>query len=137
MRRRWLVLSLTLCAVALSDTPAAVKVTQPRAAFVLSGPRGVTLPFQAWVQRHPDNRWVQLEVWNGDLRVQSSGWSIDGDGAAQTQPTYKPLSVTVGPGRYAFRALVCTSVDDDSECERVRGSAVHEVRVCGGSAEDC
>jgi hypothetical protein len=133
--RRGLLLALTLCAVAASDAHD-VRLLQPKAKIVLSGPRGTSLPFQAWVARHPDNRWVQLEVWLDGMRVQSSGWDIDGDAAA-VQPAVKPLIVHLAPGTYAFRVLACSSVTDQSECGRVRASAVQEVRVCAGDLESC
>lgn len=95
-------------------------------------PRGITVDLQAWVARHPDNRWVQLEVWLDDLRVQASGWSIDGADAAAIQPTSKPLTTThLAPGRYELRARVCAAVTDDSGCARERARATMPFHVCG------
>jgi hypothetical protein len=130
---RGVLLTLVLTCVAFTASHD-VRLIQPKAKIVLSGPRGTSLPFQAWVARHPDNRWVQLEVWLDGMRVQSSGWDIDGDAAA-VQPSVKPLIVHLAPGTYAFRVLACSSVTDASECGRVRASVSQEVKVCGG--EDC
>ena len=111
----------------------AVRIMLPAREIVLAGPRGTSVFFQAFVLRHPDNRWVQLEAWEGEVRILASGWDIDGD-SPQIQPTYKPLTLYLGPGRYTLRALACASVTEKSECGRVRASATMELHVCG---EDC
>lgn len=117
--------------------PDAIRFVQPRATVTLAGPRGASnIPIQAWVERHHANRWVQIEVWTNGDRVQSSGWSIDGEDAARLQPTYRPLTATTLPtGRHTFRALVCTSVTEESECDRIRASAELTFHVCGGEDE--
>lgn len=135
MVRRSLVLLLAVLCVAFQKDHD-VKILHPKARLVLGGFKATALPFQAWVERNDAHRFVQLEVWDisgtPHTRVQSSGWSIDGD-SPKFQPTARPLIVHLGPGVYTFRALACTSVTEESECGRVRASASQEVRVCGES----
>jgi hypothetical protein len=131
--RRGIVLALLLGCVALTDTHD-VRFVLPVRPIVLAGPRGVTVAYQAWIKRDARNRWVQLEVWDGEIRIKSDGWDIDGD-AAQVQPAYRPLTVQLGPGRYAFRAFACSAVED-AQCTKVRASAVYAFQVCGESCNE-
>lgn len=135
---RYVVLSCVLLAVAATDSHDKMRVIQPARQIVLSGPRGASVFYQIWLPRHRDNRWVQLEVWDGDLRIQSSGWSIEGEHDAQIQPTMRPLAVHLAPGRYDFRALACSSVTEQNQCGKVRQSVTMPMRVCaGGDVEGC
>ena len=114
-----------------------VKFIQPRSTIVLAGPAGVSqIPLQARIEPHAANRWVQFEVWTGDLVVESQAWSLDGENAAALQPTYRPLHLgRLGHGQHTFRVLVCTTVTDESKCGRVRAMASMIFRVCGGEDE--
>jgi hypothetical protein len=132
--RRGILLALVLCCVALSGpSHDDVRFLLPIRPIVLAGPRGTDVQYQAWVKRHPANRFVQIEVWDGETKIKSDGWDIDGD-SPQIQPTYRALLVRLGPGRYTFRALACTSADE-GQCAKVRASAVLQFRVCGESCD--
>lgn len=62
MGRRVVLLSLCLCLAAQKSHD--VRILHPKARLVMGGFRGASLPFQAFVERHPDHRLMQLEVWD-------------------------------------------------------------------------
>lgn len=138
MRRRVAVLTLALCGVAVTDTPAAVSFTQPRLPIALTSSGWVEIAIRVKVERHPDNRWLDVDIYQDEIRVGGWGTPIDGAEDAALFPAYRPNIQRLSVGRYLFTARACKGTKAEGQrtvCDRPRASAQMAFTVCGGDEE--
>lgn len=110
-----------------------IKFIHPAARIVLSGPRGVEIPVQAWIERHPDNKLFQLEWARHGEKPQIFAKTADGEYEARLFPI-EPINIRLTHGDWEIRALAC-SAERNGLCAQVRARAVMPFKVCGGMEE--
>lgn len=133
MGQRWVVLSLVLLAVALTKDHDPIRFLHPKSRVVLSHPRGVEIPVQVWIERHPEHRLLQLEWARAGETPQRHAQTVDGD-HAKVFPAERWLTIRLTPGEWVITALACSS-HQEALCTRVHDRASMTVRVCGGDEE--
>lgn len=112
-----------------------VRFLHPRARVAIGHPYGVEVPLQAWIARHPENRWFELQ-WGPEGQEPSvHGKSVDGEAEAPVFPAERWLTVRVGCGRQVLTALACTA-HERARCTRWRARASTTLDVqCSGGAQ--
>jgi hypothetical protein len=106
----------------------AVRFVQPVRSLVLAGPSGTTFLLQAWVERHPDNRWVDIS-WVGDNCGGSAGQSLDGEYAEKIIPR-APLKV------HATYGVCELTISVYGAGRKLRARASMPMQICGGGEEN-
>lgn len=139
--RRSLLLGLVLGCVALTGPSHDVTFVQPLRVVWLAGPAGVSVPIQVRVHRHKENRFLDLEVWLDELRVDGYADPIDADEDAAVFPSNAGPHWTpkLGPGRYVVLARACRGSeerDGRTVCRDARAFGRKAFTVCAGSDLD-
>jgi hypothetical protein len=112
--------------VVVTHTVEPLRFIQPRASVALSGPAGVDIPVQLWVENDPENRQLDI-VWRGAGCAGSSSRSLDAEYEAEVQPPTGPFNIRMAPG-------ICTIVAQVlGPGGKVRWSKTFEMRICGGT----
>jgi hypothetical protein len=139
MRHRVAVLVLALTAVAVTDTPEAVRFIQPIRPIVFTVSGSADIALRVRVEPHPENRWLDVDIYQGTVRVGGWGDAIDGEQDAALFPEYKPMIQRLGVGDYVFTARACKGSRLDGErtvCDAPRAVASMRFQVCGGAGEE-
>jgi hypothetical protein len=140
MRHRVAVLVLALTAVAVTDTPESVRFLQPIRPIVFTVSGSADIALRVRVEPHPENRWLDVDIHQGEVRIGGWGHQIDGESAAALSPEYRPLIQRLHVGDYVFTARACKGSRLDGErtvCDLPRASASMRFQVCGGSEDAC
>lgn len=106
-----------------------LRFVQPRASVVLSGMTGVEIPVQLIVERHSENRALEI-AWNGPTCAGRSVMQLDAEFAERLQPPMKAAKIRMGPGKCEIAASVF------GPGGRIRHRRTFVMTVCGG-AESC
>ena len=125
MGKKYAILFLVLCGVALTDTPK-TKFLQPRGTVMLYTPgREHYLPVQWYIARHPDNRAYTVTC-RGACYWSAGPDSMEGEQHEAIMPR-QPVRVEIdSPGMAVFSLFVYGAGG------KVREMVEHRVKVCGG-----
>ena len=132
-------MGLALSAVAVTDTPAAVQFIQPIRPLALTASGSVDVALRVRVEPHPENRWLDVDIYQDDVRVGGFGDPLHGSDGPAIYPVSRSSIQRLAVGRYVFTARACrgTKVEGPrTVCDRVRASASMRFQVCGGAETD-
>jgi hypothetical protein len=116
-----------------------VRFIQPIRPIVFTGSGSVDIALRVRVEPHPENRWLDVDIHQGEVRIGGWGHQIDGESAAALSPEYRPLIQRLGIGDYVFTARACKGSRLDGErtvCDLPRATASMRFQVCGGAVEE-
>lgn len=130
MGKRYAVLMLALCGVALTEPPKTRFLT-PRPRIVVRTPQQeLYVPVQWYIARHPDNR-AYLVTCRGACYWTAGPDSMDGDRHEAILP-WKPVNVALdGYGVATFTLSVFGAGG------KLRETSTTEVKVCGDNETAC
>jgi hypothetical protein len=118
-------------AVGMTGDPPPAKFIHPKSRIALGHPYGVTIPIQAWIERHPDHRLFEIQWARAGEAPMRFSKTVDGEKEARVFPDAAPLKVRLDYGLWTITVLGCTA-HVHAVCTRARVRATTTIAICGG-----
>jgi hypothetical protein len=112
-----------------------IKFIQPKQAIMLGKVGGTEVSIQVLLDLQPEDRWLDVDVMTGELRVGGFSKELEGTNSDSIQPFYKAHVERLGPGSYYILARICRSkevIDNRTACSNPRATLAKELTICGG-----
>jgi hypothetical protein len=129
-------LLLTLLLMLLfKSAPPPIKFIHPRPTVYVAQMRGTEIQMQVMLKLEPEDRWLDVDLLQGGLRVGGFGKELEGTDSDSIQPFFKPHSEKHGPGKYVIVARICRAkdiIENRTACRDQRAMLAKEILICGG-----
>jgi len=112
-----------------------IRFIHPKATMMIAQIGGTEVKMQVRLELEPEDRWLDVDVMSGELRVGGFSKELEGTDSYSIQPFYNIHTEKHGAGNYYIVARICRSKtvrDNRTVCDTPRATAAKEFKICGG-----